>query len=198
MQTCGSWAGQYLNPSHWFGDWKQCLTSGINNLFWYLSHNSWYILSYTSRSRPIQLSTARVIKYSLTIIASHWLIIVWTDVLRGANWSFPDLSEELKVVIVFAFLPNTISVLHRSLTDRQMNREPVKNAVTAEHTLHCTWWSVKPHDYYYFILYLSVSHMSESQKHLQFMRQERPLLCKSINQSIGNCLWNVKNKADAP
>lgn len=166
MLTCGSWAGQHLNVPDWFGDQKQFLTSRINNLSLYLSQNSCHILSCTSLSRPIQLSTARVIKSCLAIIVFHWLITVWSDVLRGANWAFLDLSEELEVVIVFPFLPNMISVLHRSLIDRQMNREPVRNAVTAEYTLHCTWWSVKPHDYYYFILYLSVSHMSELQKHL--------------------------------
>lgn len=55
--------------------------------------------------------------------------------LRGANWAFLDLSEELEVVIVVPVLPNMISVLHRGLIDRHMKREPVKNAVTTEYTL---------------------------------------------------------------
>lgn len=46
--------------------------------------------------------------------------------VRRANWALLALSEELEVVIVFPFHPNMISILHRSLTDRQLNREPVK------------------------------------------------------------------------
>lgn len=139
-----------------------------------------------SCSRPIQMSTARVIKSCLAIIVPHWLIIVLTDMLQGANWALLDLPKELEVVIIFLFLLNMISILHRSLIDGQMNREPVKNEVTAE-------WSVKQMiiTILFIYLFLNVSHMSCCHKNTCNLFVKKCLCC--VNQSINQSLSQLIN-----
>lgn len=180
MLTDASWAGLYLNPASWFGVWKRFLPSRIDNLSLYLPQNSCHMLSCSFCSRPVQLSTSRVIKSCLAIVGCHWLIRVWSDVLQGANWAFWDLSGELEVVIIFPFLPNMISGLQRSLIDSQMNR------MQSQLSPHCAAHdALSNHMIITILFYIYLSLTCQSYKNTRSLSIKKGLYCgnQSINES---------------